>query len=146
MPQYKVLVVDDEEDIRECMELLVKDKQISFTLAEDGKAGLDLLMKEKFHCIVSDIKMPRMDGITMLKKMREAHIHTPIIFISAFASDDFAHDVSVYGAAKMIHKLELTHIKNHILEAIRSAGEIQALETSGDDIASDFLNLVNKTK
>jgi len=41
MPQYKVLVVDDEQDIRECMELLVKDKQITFTLAEDGQAGLD---------------------------------------------------------------------------------------------------------
>jgi two-component system response regulator PilR (NtrC family) len=146
MPQYKVLVVDDEQDIRECMELLVKDKQITFTLAEDGQAGLDLLLKEKFDCIVSDIKMPRMDGITMLKKMRAAHIHTPIIFISGFASEDFAHDVSVYGAAKMIHKLELTQIKMHILEAIKSSGEINALEASGDDAASDFLNLVNKTK
>jgi CheY-like chemotaxis protein len=146
MPQYKVLVVDDEQDIRECMELLVKDKQITFTLAEDGQAGLDLLKKEKFDCIVSDIKMPRMDGITMLKNMRSAQIHTPIIFISAFASEDFAHDVSVYGAAKMIHKLELTQIKSHILEAIRSAGEIKALEASSDDSASDFLNLVNKTK
>jgi CheY-like chemotaxis protein len=146
MPQHKVLVVDDEKDILECMELLVKDKHINFTLAEDGQAGLDLLMKEKFDCIVSDIKMPRMDGITMLKNMRAAHIHTPIIFISAFASEDFAHDVSVYGAAKMIHKLDLTQIKSHIIEAIRSAGEIKALEASHDDSASDFLNLVNKTK
>ncbi len=145
MPQYKVLVVDDEEDIRECMELLVKDKQITFTLAEDGQAGLDLLLKEKFDCVVSDIKMPRMDGITMLKKMRAAQIHTPIIFISAFANDEFAHDVSVYGAARLVHKLEITQIKNHILEAIKSSGEIKALENSGDDGASDFLDLVNKT-
>ena len=146
MRNFKVLVVDDEQDIRECMEFLVKDNQISFTLASDGQEGLDLILSESFDCIVSDIKMPRMDGVTMLKKMRQARIHTPIIFISAFANDEFAHDVSVYGAARLIHKLELTHIKSHILEAIRSASEIRALEASHEDSAADFLNLVNKTK
>ena len=145
MDSYKVLVVDDEQDIRECMEYLVKDSQIDFVLAEDGQEGLNRILNEHFDCIISDIKMPRLDGISMLRKMREAHIHTPIIFISAFANEEFAHDVSDYGAVKLIHKLEIAHIKNHILEAIKSSKEIKALESTHDD-ASDFLNLVNKTK
>lgn len=145
MDSYKVLVVDDEQDIRECMVYMVKDSQIRFVLSEDGQAGLNHILNEPFDCIISDIKMPRMDGITMLRKMREAHIHTPIIFISAFANDEFAHDVSDYGAVKLIHKLEISQIKTHILEAIKSSKEIKALESSHND-ASDFLNLVNKTK
>jgi CheY-like chemotaxis protein len=141
----KILVVDDEQDIRECMEYLVKDGDLEFTLASDGQEGLEQILNHRFDCIISDIKMPRLDGIEMLKRMRKAGIHTPIIFISAFANDEFEHSVTDYGAVRLLHKLELTQIKSHVLDAIKSAKEIRALEKAGDD-ASDFLGLVNKTK
>jgi two-component system, NtrC family, response regulator AtoC len=142
---YKILLVDDEQEIRECLEGLAKDKEFIFTHAGNGEEGLISIRAQEFDCIVSDIKMPVMDGLKMLEMMRAERKNTPIIFISGYASDEFSHKVCNYGAVKLLHKLELGSIKKSILEAIALGKEISAAKKSNDSNAQDFFDLINKT-
>jgi YesN/AraC family two-component response regulator len=146
MSTYKVLIVDDEEEIRDCLQYISSHKDLQFTLAENGQRGLDMILAQDFDCVVSDIKMPVMTGIEMLKRMRAAGKTTPIVFISAFANEDYAHLVSDYGAIKLVNKLDLPSIKNHILEAIKMGEEMKAINKVGDEIGSDFMSILNRTK
>jgi CheY-like chemotaxis protein len=146
MKNYRILLVDDEPDIRHCMQALAKQSDLSFDQAANGEEGLRMMSIVDYDCIVSDIKMPQMSGIEMLKRMRQLGKVTPILFISAYANEEFAHSVSDYGAVKLMHKLELPKIKEHILEAIKLADEIKAIHREGDSIGEDFLSLVNKTQ
>jgi two-component system response regulator PilR (NtrC family) len=145
MSSYKILLVDDESDIRECVEIISKDPQFVFEHATNGAMGFNKAMENNYDCIVSDIKMPQMSGPEMLKKLREAGKHTPFVFISGFASDEFAHEVSVYGAVKLLNKIEIKKIKTRILEAIEIGTGVKEILENKDEMGEDFLNLVNKT-
>ncbi|MBY0517621.1 MAG: response regulator [Bacteriovoracaceae bacterium] len=145
MSSYQILLVDDESDIRECVEIIARDSEFVFEHAPNGAEGLRKAINKNYDCIVSDIKMPQMTGPEMLKKLRAAGKHTPIVFISGFASDEFAHEVSNYGAVKLLNKIEIMKIKERILEAIELATGVKAILDTQDEMGEDFLNLVNKT-
>lgn len=143
---YKVLIVDDEADIRDCVEMMANRDDLIFDTATTGQEGLAKILVGQYDCVVSDIKMPEMTGTDMLKKLREAGNHTPIVFISGFANDEFAHTVSNYGAVKLLHKLELNKIRERILEAIELGMGMNAIKKGHDAIGEEFINLFNDTK
>ena len=89
----KILVVDDEESIREIMEInLVKLGYIP-ELAKNAEEALELLDKEKFPLIITDLKMPEMDGIELCMRIRERTSETLVYAFSGgvtvFDSDQF---------------------------------------------------------
>lgn len=82
MSEYKVLVVDDEDEIRDAIEIYLKNEGIKVLKAKDGIDALMLLEEEDIHLILMDIMMPRMDGIKATFKIRE-NKNIPIIILSA---------------------------------------------------------------
>jgi YesN/AraC family two-component response regulator len=78
----KILVVDDERSIRNSMKEVLEFEGHVVTLAEDGETGLKEAEKEQFDLVFSDIKMPKMDGIELLAKMRQLQPSTKMILIS----------------------------------------------------------------
>ena len=80
----KVLIVDDEEDLRETVKLILESKGINVETAENGKAGLVALENEKFDMILSDLSMPIMTGLEFLENLRARNDSTPFVFYSAF--------------------------------------------------------------
>ena len=110
MTKLTVLVTDDDQDIRDGIEIYLKNEGYHVLKAADGVEALDLLENNEVHCIVLDIMMPNMDGITATFKIREER-NIPIIMLSAKAEDtDKIHGLSV-GAddyvTKPFHPLEL---------------------------------------
>ena len=78
----KILIVDDLKSYLWVLsQTFIQEGFIVFT-AENGEEGLALAMEEKPDLILSDITMPKMDGLTMVKKLKEANISTPIIFLT----------------------------------------------------------------
>lgn len=71
MSDKKVLLVEDDETIRQLLKDSLADEGIELLLAEDGEEGLRVALKEKPALILADIMMPVMDGISMLKKLRQ---------------------------------------------------------------------------
>ena len=86
MSEYKVLVVDDEDEIRDAIEIYLKNEGIKVLKAKDGIDALMLLEEEDIHLILMDIMMPRMDGIKATFKIREKK-NIPIIILSAKSED-----------------------------------------------------------
>lgn len=83
---YNVLVVDDDNEIRESIEIYLKNEGIKVIEASDGVQALKALEKEEIHLIIMDIMMPVMDGIKATFKIRESK-NIPIIMLSAKAED-----------------------------------------------------------
>ena len=89
--------------------------------------------------------MPRMTGLEMLKAARVRGRDVPMVFVSAFASDELSHDVSNYGAVKLLHKLDLMKARERILEAIEWGQELKAIHKSKDSIGEDFIQILHRT-
>lgn len=82
MEMNHVLVVEDDKEIREGVEIYLKSKGYEVFQAADGVEGLEVIEKEDIHLAIVDIMMPRMDGISMVVKLREKY-DFPVIFLSA---------------------------------------------------------------
>ena len=82
MEMNHVLVVEDDKEIREGVEIYLKSQGYEVFQAADGVEGLEIIEKEDIHLAIVDIMMPRMDGISMVVKLREKY-DFPVIFLSA---------------------------------------------------------------
>jgi len=110
MTKYTVLVADDDQEIRDGIEIYLKNDGYNVLKAADGQEALELLESNEVHLLILDIMMPNMDGITATFKIRE-DLNIPIIMLSAKAEDsDKIHGLSV-GAddyvTKPFHPMEL---------------------------------------
>ena len=110
MDKLTVLVTDDDQDIRDGIEIYLKNEGYNVLKAKDGKEALQILSEHEVHLIILDIMMPNMDGIQATFKIREER-NIPIIMLSAKAEDtDKIHGLSI-GAddyiTKPFHPLEL---------------------------------------
>ena len=87
MPK-KILVVDDSDDTREMMAKLLELESFTVVTAEDGSAGLDTADAERPDLIITDVNMPRMNGIEMIRRLREqvGFATVPIMAITAYGN------------------------------------------------------------
>jgi len=100
----RILVVDDEEAMREFLRILLEKDGHQVTTAADGEAGLALATSRELDLVISDIKMPRLDGVGLLTGLREHGLETPVIMVTAYASSDSAIQAMKHGAFDYITK------------------------------------------
>lgn len=80
---YHILIVEDDKDIREGIEIYLKNQGYTVYQAADGVEGLAVMKKETVHLAIVDVMMPKMDGISMVMRMRELNYEFPVIMLSA---------------------------------------------------------------
>ena len=83
MSSYHILIVEDDKEIREGIEIYLKNQGCLVFQAADGVEGLEQIEKEEIHLAIVDVMMPRMDGITMVMQMRDKGYEFPVIMLSA---------------------------------------------------------------
>lgn len=86
MEHFFVLVVDDEKEIRDVIEIYLKNEGVTVLKAKDGIEALEIINEHQIHLIILDIMMPKMDGISITYKIREKK-NIPIIILSAKSED-----------------------------------------------------------
>lgn len=79
----RILLAEDEYDLRKALEVIFKHNNYSIDLVANGIEALDYARSSTYDVIILDIMMPKMDGITALKKMREEGIKTPVLMLTA---------------------------------------------------------------
>ncbi|MBE5939630.1 MAG: response regulator transcription factor [Lachnospiraceae bacterium] len=79
---YRILVVEDDNEIREGVEIYLKSQGYEVFQAKDGIEGLEVIGREEVHLAIVDVMMPRMDGIHMVMELRKKH-DFPVIMLSA---------------------------------------------------------------
>ena len=80
---YKILVVEDDKEIREGIEIYLRNQGYEVFQASNGQEGLHVIEQQELHLAIIDIMMPVMDGVTMLMKLRAMNCEFPVIMLSA---------------------------------------------------------------
>jgi DNA-binding NtrC family response regulator len=104
MTKARILVVDDEASARSGLEKLLKQSDYDVTTAADGVLALAAAAESAPDVVVTDLKMPNMDGMTLLAKLREQDSELPVIVTTAFGDVNSAVDAMRNGAADFITK------------------------------------------
>jgi len=99
-----VLVVEDEPDLREILVYVLQDIGYNVFEAENGEVGLKVCQNEKIDAIISDIRMPKLDGVQLLKNMREKSPEIPVIFLVTGFADIKENEVYKLGANAFLNK------------------------------------------
>jgi DNA-binding NtrC family response regulator len=104
MSKGSILVVDDESEIREGLELLLKTEGYQVASAESGQSGLTRLEERPFDLLLLDVSLPDRNGIEMLKDIHRYDPHLPIVLITAYGSIEMARAAFKSGAMDYITK------------------------------------------
>ncbi|MGE4130700.1 MAG: sigma-54-dependent transcriptional regulator [Bdellovibrionales bacterium] len=117
----RVLVVDDEESIREFLEIMLRKEGYEVTCAEDGQVGLDLIKKKSFDLVISDLQMPNLTGIELLRQVRDQYPDLLFMMITAFGTTETAVEAMKLGAYDYITKpFKIDEVRINIANALRS--------------------------
>jgi DNA-binding NtrC family response regulator len=99
-----VLVVDDDPDMREALGLSLGRMGFGVDLAHDGQMALDCLDQRPYRLVISDVKMPKLDGMSLLKQVRQVNPELPVLLITGFGTIGGAVEAMKYGAADYVVK------------------------------------------
>ena len=99
-----ILVVDDETKMRQLLAIMLERAGYSVDQAANGLEALEKIRSFPYDMVISDIKMPEMDGLALLEKIKEEDILCPVVFITAFATVDSAVRAMRQGAIDYITK------------------------------------------
>ncbi len=120
--QHSVLIVEDEQLILAMLEDIISERDLEIVTAMDGQSGLALYFEQKHDIVITDIRMPGMDGLEMIKRIKEKNKKVKILIISAFSDTKYvleAIDLGVQGfLVKPIDKDRLLEQIDELLHQI----------------------------
>lgn len=100
----KLLIVDDEKDIHEILEVMLSDVVTEIEHAFDGKEALEKIKSNTFHAVLSDINMPKLNGLELLKQVRSLGLNVPFVILTAFGDKEKAIEALKLGAFDFLDK------------------------------------------
>jgi len=145
----KILVVDDDQGMRELLEIMLTEEGYRVSTAGDAAKALARCRKEMFDLIITDLKMPKMDGIGFLRQVKDLSPETIVILITAYASGETAVTAMKEGAYDYIEKdFSIENIKEIIRNALTKKGVKQedALFLRAAEEAVGFGNMIGNSR
>jgi two-component system response regulator AtoC len=136
MSEKHILVVDDELNMRHMLQIMLTKAGYMAETALDGAEALGKMDQNEFDCVLCDLRMPKMDGMTFLKKAREKHPEQTFIMMSAYGNIDDALEAMKLGAYDYISK---PFKRDEVLLTLKKAEEREKLK-------AENLSLQNKIK
>jgi len=112
----RILIVDDDPLLLELLTDTLAAIGYETAPAADGAIALDMLQNEQFDLMISDIKMPRLDGLQLLKRVRRRYPRLPVLFITGFSSREMIGSVAPDGV--LAKPFRIAHIESMIQQAL----------------------------
>jgi DNA-binding NtrC family response regulator len=141
--QAKVLIADDERAITEGLSAILSDEGYSVDVAVDGQKALERLSSEAYGVVLADLKMPKLDGLALLKEMQEREIHTECIIITGQATVDSAVQAMRQGAYDYIEKPLNSEKLNRLKALIPKAVDKFVMSQTNRALTSEIENLTH---
>ncbi len=126
----RILIVDDELSMRDFLKILFENEDYEVSVAPDAATALDLAVKDPFDVVVTDIRMPGMNGLELLGELKRHFPDLPVIMLTAYASPDDAVQAMRQGAFDYITKpFHVDELKNVIRTAVQRKASAERNET-----------------
>lgn len=127
----KILVVDDEEDVRDTLHNVLKSLNYDPYTAESGAQALEIIKNEKIDVVLSDLYMPEMDGIELLKRIRSVDPKMVFLMITAHPTIETAVEAIKKGAYDYLTKpFHIEEVRLKINRALEKKGMVSSLKTA----------------
>lgn len=114
----KVLVIDDEQGIRALLDTLLRRKGYDVIVAESGEKGLECFRRERPDVLVLDLKMPGMDGLTVLRQVRSLDPIMPVIILTGAGTAETEQRVRALGGTEYVEKAFSLHLLGDALKRL----------------------------
>jgi len=126
MKMAKILVVDDDQGMREFMEIMLLNEGYDVTSIGEPLKAIDLCRKTAFDLVITDLKMPKINGIEFLKTIKDQRPETTVILITAYASGETAINAMKEGAYDYVEKGQsIDELKKVVRSALMEKGLIE---------------------
>ncbi len=135
MAQDRILVVDDEESMCQYLSILLQKEGYTVETTNSAATALERFRKGKFNLVMTDIQMPKMDGIELLKEIKGIDPTSPVIIMTAYASEQSAIDAVNLGAFSYLQK----HCKNDDIKmVVRNALELNKARSENQELRREL--------
>ena len=144
----RILIVEDEKSMREILRILLESEGYEVKSAQDGKEAIEFLEDDIFDLVVTDIKMPGVDGFEVLKRARELSPDTLVVMITAFGTTESAIEAMKLGAYDYIHKpFKIDEIRIVVKKALEKKSLRRELEVLREKIRTTYRleNIIGKS-
>lgn len=145
----KILIVDDEEKIRHLLQIMLEGQGYETAQAANGEEALQLIKKYNFGLVITDLKMPVMDGMTLLREIKKIDPDYPVIVLTAFGSIESAADAMEEGALYYFTKpFDEEKIVNKIKRYMRISDLLEESRIHREELSAsfDFSNIVAESQ
>jgi two-component system response regulator AtoC len=120
MPKQTILVVDDEPKMRRLLEIMLTQMEYCVAQAGNGLQALAMLAEQTFDLVITDLRMPELDGIGLLRQLREQNNEVPVIVVTAYGTVESAVEAMKYGASDyIVRPFELDAVTASVQRALR---------------------------
>ena len=113
-----ILIIDDEQIIRYLLDTLLSRKGYTVVLAESGQKGLELFRRASPDLIILDLKMPEMDGLTVLREIRILDLQKPVVIMTGYKTADAEKQARELGVTEFINKEFSLHLLGDALKRL----------------------------
>ena len=146
--QPKILVVDDERSMRELLGIVLRREGYEVVIAENGRSALEVIEREPIDLLISDIKMPDMSGVDVLRAAKQADPGVLAIMVTAFASTETAVEAMRLGACDYLSKpFDVDLLKMKVREKIdnRQLRQENVLLKRTLGLSHQFSNIIGRS-
>src|SRR6476620_8406816 len=120
----RILVIDDDPGVRESMTRMLRGAGYTVQSAASGEDGFDLARGDAFDVILSDMRMPGLSGLDVLRKLRDVHVDACFIVMTGFGTVDTAVEAMKLGAVDFVQK---PFFRDELLMRVRAAADRRQL-------------------
>lgn len=145
----KILIVDDEKKLRHILQIILEEKGYSTEEAENGEEALKRIKANNYSMVITDLKMPVMDGITLLREIKKIDPDYPVIVLTAFGSIESAVEAVREGALDYITKpFEEEELLITIERSMRFSELVEVKKVHREELSEsfDFSNIVAESQ
>ncbi|MFQ6078057.1 MAG: response regulator transcription factor, partial [Thermodesulfobacteriota bacterium] len=136
----KVLLVEDDKSIAHFVGKGLRENYFAVDMAYDGEEGLYLALNERYDLLILDIMLPKMDGVEILKSIREAGISTPVVFLTAKdAQRDIVEGLNLGADDYMVKPFSFNELLARVRAILRRAKAERVSELKVADLSMDLV-------
>ncbi|MCA9436192.1 MAG: sigma-54-dependent Fis family transcriptional regulator, partial [Candidatus Omnitrophica bacterium] len=131
----KVLIVDDEENLCRILSLVLKDEGFEIEVANDGQSAVGLIDKNAYDCILTDVRMPELDGLALLREAKKRDPDQAVIVMTAYGNVQLAQEVMRAGAFDYVIK---PFDNDELVRTIARAVELRRLRSERETLSEQL--------